>query len=241
MQKRTLGISICVGAVLIVIGLVAWYAGIVPTVWAPIGAGREEVATTTTEAMVEEDPAPTSGYYKYGAVTLPLNKAAGFESGSSMRVLEVLEDSRCPKDVQCIQAGTVRLSIRTTANGTTETNEIRLGESIRRGVETITFASVWPDSVSTEEIAPATYRFTFEVSTTPAVPAPAPEPAQGQCYVGGCSSQLCSDRQDMVSTCEFRAEYACYRTATCERQTNGTCGWTQTAELKACVANPPAL
>ena len=55
------------------------------------------------------------------------------------------------------------------------------------------------------------------------------------CFVGGCSSQLCSDRDDLVSTCEWRDEYACYRTATCERQADGACGWTQTPALLACL------
>ncbi|HEY5921339.1 MAG TPA: DUF6748 domain-containing protein [Kofleriaceae bacterium] len=55
------------------------------------------------------------------------------------------------------------------------------------------------------------------------------------CYVGGCSSQVCSDRDDVITTCEWRDEYACYQTATCERQADGMCGWTQTTELLACL------
>jgi hypothetical protein len=58
------------------------------------------------------------------------------------------------------------------------------------------------------------------------------------CYVGGCSGQICSDREGVISTCEWREEYACYRTATCEAQADGNCGWTQTAELQACLGNP---
>lgn len=58
------------------------------------------------------------------------------------------------------------------------------------------------------------------------------------CKVGGCSSQLCVDAgaDDPVSTCEWREEYACFRDATCERQSNGRCGWTPTAELEQCLA-----
>lgn len=59
----------------------------------------------------------------------------------------------------------------------------------------------------------------------------------GTCFVGGCSSQLCTDRDDIASTCEWREEYACYRSATCERQADGHCGWTQTSELLACLSN----
>jgi hypothetical protein len=56
------------------------------------------------------------------------------------------------------------------------------------------------------------------------------------CFVGGCSGQICSDQEGAISTCEFLPEYACYHDATCERQTDGTCGWTQTDELLACLA-----
>jgi hypothetical protein len=59
----------------------------------------------------------------------------------------------------------------------------------------------------------------------------------GPCYVGGCSSQICSDQDGVVSTCEYRPEYACYATATCERQPEGQCGWTPTDELNACLGN----
>ncbi|MGZ8216603.1 DUF6748 domain-containing protein [Methylomagnum sp.] len=55
------------------------------------------------------------------------------------------------------------------------------------------------------------------------------------CHVGGCSGQICSDQADMASTCEWRSEYACYRTARCERQTGGQCGWTPTQELADCL------
>jgi hypothetical protein len=67
-----------------------------------------------------------------------------------------------------------------------------------------------------------------------------PPTAAGPCYKGGCSGQLCVEEEGMVSTCEFRPEYACYRDATCERQADGACGWTPTEALTACLASPPA-
>lgn len=59
------------------------------------------------------------------------------------------------------------------------------------------------------------------------------------CMVGGCSSEICSDEggEPAVSPCIFQPEFACYRTARCEKQTNGSCGWTQTEELRACIEN----
>ncbi len=65
---------------------------------------------------------------------------------------------------------------------------------------------------------------------------PPPRPDGGlPCFTGGCSGQLCAD-QPLGSTCEWRAEYGCYRTATCERQGSGQCAWTPTAALVACLA-----
>lgn len=60
-------------------------------------------------------------------------------------------------------------------------------------------------------------------------------PVAGPCYVGGCSGQICSDQEGVVSTCIWKEEFACYQTATCERQANGACGWTQTDALKQCI------
>ena len=59
---------------------------------------------------------------------------------------------------------------------------------------------------------------------------------RGGCYVGGCSNTICSDEPGAVSTCEYRPEYACFSTATCERQASGKCGWTETEEFTACLS-----
>lgn len=70
-----------------------------------------------------------------------------------------------------------------------------------------------------------------------------PSATSGSCHVGGCSGQLCVDaKDDGISTCEWREEYACYQKATCERQKSGSCGWTETKALRACLddAKKPA-
>jgi hypothetical protein len=76
------------------------------------------------------------------------------------------------------------------------------------------------------------YRFVFSV-VQELVKNPDPE---GKCFVGGCSSQLCTDQPDAASTCEYKSQYACFKAAKCERQSNGQCGWTETEELSACLA-----
>jgi eight-cysteine-cluster-containing protein len=79
-------------------------------------------------------------------------------------------------------------------------------------------------------------------TSNPPPPEPAPPVAMADCEVGGCSGTACSEPgKQVITTCEYKAEYACYQSATCTRQTDGNCGWTQSAELQACLANPPPM
>lgn len=58
------------------------------------------------------------------------------------------------------------------------------------------------------------------------------------CMLGGCSAQLCVGQgtsASTVTTCEYKESYACYQTATCEKQQSGQCGWTQTPKLSQCL------
>ncbi|KYF52558.1 hypothetical protein BE08_05155 [Sorangium cellulosum] len=59
--------------------------------------------------------------------------------------------------------------------------------------------------------------------------------ATGRCRVTGCSGQVCAD-QPVVTTCEWKEEYACYRAhGICERDARGQCGFRPTPELAACL------
>jgi eight-cysteine-cluster-containing protein len=56
------------------------------------------------------------------------------------------------------------------------------------------------------------------------------------CVRDGCSRTICrgEEEEPMMTTCEWREVYSCYRTARCERQSNGRCGFTQTSQSSAC-------
>jgi len=41
----------------------------------------------------------------------------------------------------------------------------------------------------------------------------------------------------VITTCEWRPEYACYRNTSCSAQSNGDCGWVMDDELRRCLAN----
>ena len=58
------------------------------------------------------------------------------------------------------------------------------------------------------------------------------------CVRAGCSRQLCVDAKnsDVISTCEFLPEYACYTDQSCEVQADGTCGFSIDATMQQCIS-----
>lgn len=60
------------------------------------------------------------------------------------------------------------------------------------------------------------------------------------CMRTGCSGQVCSN-ESVITTCEFRPEYACYAEdfASCGCS-NGSCGWDLNAALLECLAEASA-
>lgn len=57
---------------------------------------------------------------------------------------------------------------------------------------------------------------------------------KSDCIITGCSKQICSN-QEVMTTCEYKPEFACYQNAVCEKQENSKCEWTETEELKQCL------
>lgn len=186
------------------------------------------------EAFKANNEKPKTGDYAFGEVSLSLRETATFPGGLTLTPLRVVEDSRCPMNARCIWAGTVKVEVEVVSGMGKSTSTLELGKTLTTEAESIRLDSVRPETVAGEEIPAAEYRFTFTVSKRATADI---DPPQGKCYVGGCSSQLCTDRPDAVSTCEYREEYACYQTARCERQASGQCGWTPSAELQACLAD----
>ncbi|NBW82951.1 hypothetical protein EBR21_14465 [bacterium] len=56
------------------------------------------------------------------------------------------------------------------------------------------------------------------------------------CARTGCSGNLCApEGQPVVSTCVWKEEYACYKSARCEKQSDGKCSWTPSQSLSSCL------
>ncbi len=59
---------------------------------------------------------------------------------------------------------------------------------------------------------------------------------QKECLITGCSGQLCAE-EEIITDCQYRPEYECYKKTTWQRQPDGQCGWTPTLEFIECLEN----
>jgi hypothetical protein len=58
------------------------------------------------------------------------------------------------------------------------------------------------------------------------------------CVRSGCSGQFCVPKEydhTAFTICDWQPWYGCFIDATCERQFDGSCGWTETETLRTCL------
>lgn len=107
----------------------------------------------TTSESVKKGPVLVE--VTLGERTVPLQEA--------VTVLSLVEDSRCPSDVQCIQAGTVRIKVKIESGMGIAVQTFTLGETITTETEAMTLTAVRPLTNSKIQTNPDDYRFTFKV------------------------------------------------------------------------------
>ena len=73
----------------------------------------------------------------------------------------VIEDSRCPEGVRCVQAGRVVVSTEVSGSGWSETVPLTLGEPSAVGGATITLVSARPRAYPERRAPRNEYRFVF--------------------------------------------------------------------------------
>lgn len=135
--------------------------------------GRNQVVTpattTTTTTETTNGVTTTPGVYIAPAtntgttVTAKLGQNITF-NGVVGTIISVAEDSRCPTDVQCIQAGTVRVNGHFTYGTQAQDVTLGLNQTYSLSGHSITLLQVTPDKVSTKTINPSNYTFTFLVN-----------------------------------------------------------------------------
>jgi hypothetical protein len=96
--------------------------------------------------------------------SVKLNESMTFE-GLTLTPRSVSSDSRCPKDVQCIQAGNVVVKVEAVSEEGSETFEITsVGNPVLFGRYYIELKNVMPEKVSDKAIAATEYALTFILS-----------------------------------------------------------------------------
>lgn len=137
-------------------GLYSWYSNRDGEPEAVVPAG--EVAGASDDGSSIPDGMPVSG-------TVPLNQTVRI-AGAWINPVEVVEDSRCPEDMQCIQAGTVRVSANVTPRNSTESETVMFALNVPMtvGMDQIILTDVTPVPSSGSQIAPESYIFTFMVT-----------------------------------------------------------------------------
>ena len=138
-------------AVVLIVSMASYVVQHPRTALAPVVT---ETATTTppTENELTTD---TTGVF-----TLALGET-GTSHGWTITPTALVEDSRCPADVQCIQAGTVRVSVR--VGSSTSESIVGLTTPVATPGGQITLVKVVPENNSKNPTKPAEYRITFLV------------------------------------------------------------------------------
>jgi hypothetical protein len=133
--------------VLVSMALLLWVVAVRNTQEVPLQGEKEEVST------------PAVFILRMGETQ------SGF--GISLTPTGLLEDSRCPPNVNCIQAGTVRLEASLQSGpGGVMSQVFVLGDPVQRGGNTIVLTEVRPEALSGESIATEDYQFVFTVPSS---------------------------------------------------------------------------
>jgi len=83
--------------------------------------------------------------------------------GVSITPTKIVEDSRCPTDVQCIQAGTVRVEVILEKESDKKVATIGLSSPVTFLGKKVELISVTPDKNSKVTVKPEEYKFEFSI------------------------------------------------------------------------------
>lgn len=123
-------------------------------------AGALWMANVRTDSNCESAKCPEGG-------PITLEARIGQEvSGLGVGIIptDLLEDSRCPVDVACIRAGTVRVQARLTSDRGEADQELKLNQPITIGTQKITLVQVMPQPSAGVETEDSAYILRFEIS-----------------------------------------------------------------------------
>ena len=131
-----------------------WYTN-QPLTLSPTPTSKQITATSTPDGGIKS--APTTAVLALGE-----RKQIGT---IFITPLEIVEESRCPIDAICIQAGTIRIKARIESGSGTGVTEFKIGVPITTEAETITLVEAQPSPKASDPAPHSAYRFTFTVES----------------------------------------------------------------------------
>ncbi len=186
---------------------------------------ENNVLIERVKELEKPEPLPTPVPASFNTtVSILKGTSISFTNGLKLTLTEI-GDSRCKDDVQCIWQGELTYTLQVTGANLLKADTIVLG--------TERAAQVTQNGYVYTLITGRENGLDLTVAKTPVVTTP-PD-STGMCYVGGCSNEVCSDQPDVASNCIYKPEFACYKEASCERQTSGECGWTKNPSFLMCL------
>lgn len=109
-------------------------------------------------------PAPRAASLNQEIELAPQERAAYGPQGLSVEFVRIVEDSRCPTDVECVWAGEVIVQVATRIDkAQAEQHQIKAGEHATVGAFRVFVVKVEPLPISTRQIPQEEYRVTLKV------------------------------------------------------------------------------
>jgi len=148
---------------IVVLGVVAMPRGVVapyPKVIQP-----QQPIDEIPSVPKEEDAQPdTIGFIETVQLSAQIGKGASI-GGIVVVPKKIIEDSRCPMNARCIQAGFARVQVSLIAGSDTQTLTMTLGDEIPATIagKKIRLVAVSPENTAGKPTKAAEYLFTFEI------------------------------------------------------------------------------
>lgn len=144
--------------ILIILVVVVALFLVVTQVYSPSVEEGSSTSTTTTTGDVFTDTSTSKVAKKEVKMGSTIDIL-----GVGINPLELIEESRCPQGVQCIQAGTVRVRALISSSIGTSPQILTLNQPISTEGELVTLIEVKPYPVAGSQIESKNYLFVFEV------------------------------------------------------------------------------
>lgn len=123
------------------------------------GPNNLDVTTCKDTSVVSENPDTSS---QSEQMTARINQKVS-SSGITITPLEVVEDSRCPANVNCIWAGTVKIKTNLESPSGKSTQIFELNKTVTTETKSVTMINVAPQTQPNIKIKNADYVFYFEI------------------------------------------------------------------------------